>query len=172
MISTDRIDLRPFDRTYAEKTREWMNDQEYSLLLDRVFPISDLEHEHWLASLHENKNCVFWAIVLKSNGRHIGNIWLWDIDWRHRKAEIRIVLGDKENTEQGIGTEALELISQYAIKRLNLHKLYAFVLSKNPRARRAFEKANFNIEGELKTDRWMNGEYVDVYLLGRIHDEI
>jgi RimJ/RimL family protein N-acetyltransferase len=56
----------------------------------------------------------------------------------------------------------------YAFERLNLHRVYAYVLAINPRARRAFEKAGFALEGTLREDRWAGDAYTDVYLLGRL----
>jgi RimJ/RimL family protein N-acetyltransferase len=168
MFAGTAIYLRPFDRRHVERTRVWMNDLELARLLDRARPIGDAEHERWFASLQERSDCTFFAIETRADGQHIGNVWLWGVDARHRKAEVRIVLGDKGHTGRGLGAEALELIAAYAFDRLNLHKLYAYVLDTNPRARRAFEKAGFHVEGVLKQDRWTGDHYADVFMLGRL----
>jgi RimJ/RimL family protein N-acetyltransferase len=42
------------------------------------------------------------------------------------------------------------------------------VFSINPRAKRTFEKAGFNLEGVLRDDRRIGDEWVDVYVLGRL----
>ncbi len=134
--------------------------------MDRARPISDIEHERWFSTLHERTNCVYFAVETNADARHVGNVWLWNIDWRHRKAELRIAIGDSGATDKGLGTEAISLLCSYAFERLNLHKLYAYVLAINPRARRAFEKAGFVVEGTLREDRWVVDHYSDVYLLG------
>lgn len=67
-----------------------------------------------------------------------------------------------------MGTEAISLLCAYAFERLNLHKVYAHVLAINPRARRAFEKAGFALEGTFREDRWTGEGYTDVYFLGRL----
>ena len=46
--------------------------------------------------------------------------------------------------------------------------LYAQVLSTNPRSRRAFEKAGFELEGTFREDRWVGDRYVDTWWLGRL----
>jgi RimJ/RimL family protein N-acetyltransferase len=71
-----------------------------------------------------------------------------------------------------LGAEALKLIVDYSFKFLNLHKVYAFVLEDNKRARRAFEKAGFVLEGTLRADRWSQGRFVDVYLLGCLNEPL
>ncbi len=162
------VSLRPFDRRHLAKTRDWVNDPEISALLGRALPVSDVEHERWYAELEGRKDRVFFAIQANADGRHVGNVWLWDIDWRHRKAEARIVIGETDSLGRGVGTEAIALVCSYAFERLNLHKVYAYVLGTNPRALRAFEKAGFAVEGVLKEDRWDDARFCDVYLLGRL----
>ena len=90
------------------------------------------------------------------------------LNLQDRRAEVRIVIGEPAQMGQGIGTEAIGLLSDYAFAQLKLHKLYAYVLDINPRARRSFEKAGFVLEGTLREDRWVEDRFVDVYLLGRI----
>lgn len=158
--------LQPFERHHLDATRRWANDAELSRLLDRARPVAELEHEQWFAQLHTATDCLYFAIDV--DGEHIGNVWLWSIDWRHRKAELRIVIGEAASQGHGLGTLAIRLACDYATSRLNLRKLYAYVLSINPRAKRAFEKAGFNVEGILKQDRWSDDRYIDVYLLARL----
>lgn len=145
-----------------------MNDPDISRLLGRALPVSDSEHERWFEDVKSRTDAVHFAIETREGGHHVGNVWLWDIDNRHRKAEIRIVIGDRAARGRGIGSEALSLICAYASERLNLHKVYAYVLGDNQRALRAFEKAGFAVEGVLKEDRWDGSRYTDVYLLGRL----
>lgn len=162
------IVLRPFERRHLEATRAWANDPELMRLLDRAHPVSDLEHERWFAALQERDDCLYFAIETASDARHVGNVWLSNTDWRHRRAELRIVIGDNAHHGRGAGTEAISLLCAYAFERLNLHKVYAYVLGINPRARRAFEKAGFALEGTLREDRWAGDRYIDVYLLGKL----
>jgi RimJ/RimL family protein N-acetyltransferase len=136
-------------------------------VLDRVWPVSDVEHERWFAEMPHHHDRVYFAIESSESGHHIGNTWLWDIDRRHRRAELRIVVGERASHGHGCGTEAIELMAGYALAALELHKVLAYVLATNPRARRAFEKAGFELEGTLRQDRWMDDRYVDVDILAR-----
>ncbi len=145
-----------------------MNNLEIMQYLDRAKPISDIEHERWYANIVERSDSLFFAMETTDNPKHVGNIWLWSIDPRHRKAEVRIVIGESEQLGKGLGTEAINLLSAYAFSKLNLNKLYAFVLSSNPRGKRSFEKAGFQVEGTLRRDRWAKSHYVDVYVLGKL----
>jgi RimJ/RimL family protein N-acetyltransferase len=75
---------------------------------------------------------------------------------------------DLDHAGKGAGTEAISRLCDYAFDQLNLHKVYAYVLAINPRARRSFEKAGFVLEGTLREDRWTGEEFTDVYLLARL----
>jgi RimJ/RimL family protein N-acetyltransferase len=167
MIIGKTIALRPLDRRHSERTRGWANDPRLAQFLDRAWPVGDAEHEEWFSSLSKNKDHLYLAIETLESEKHVGNIWLWGIDWRHRKAELRIVIGETD-CGRGIGSEAIGLLCSHGFERLNLHKIYAYVLGANPRARCAFEKAGFSIEGTLKEDRWVGDCYSDVYLLANI----
>jgi RimJ/RimL family protein N-acetyltransferase len=160
-----RCRLVPFDTRHSDNTLQWANDPALGRLLDRARPVSDAEHQEWFRAVLARNDAVFFAI--EEDGRHVGNVWLWAIDARHQKAELRVLLGAAGATGRGVGSEAIDLACRYAFARLNLHKIYAYVLGINPRARRAFEKAGFAVEGELKADRWVDG-WIDVHLLARI----
>lgn len=167
MIASDLIKLSAFDERHLDNVRRWVNDPAIADLLDRAFPVSDTEHQKWYSNIIQRQDCVFFAIET-SDGKHIGNVWLWNIDWRHRKAEVRVLIGPTDQQGRGLGTEAIRLASTFAFRKLNLHRVYAYVLSNNPRAKRAFEHAGFVEEGVLRHDRWSNGEYIDSFILGML----
>ena len=168
MISGRLVHLVALDRAHLDRTRQWANDEELCRLLDRARPVSDKEHEEWFTSLSGRSDRVYFAIETDGERRHVGNVWLWDIDPRHRKAELRIMIGEPSAMGRGAGTEAIDLACRYAFERLNLHRVYAYVLEINPRARRAFEKAGFVLEGTLRQERWFGDKYVDAFVLGRL----
>jgi RimJ/RimL family protein N-acetyltransferase len=155
-----------YERRHLAASRRWLNDPELMHLLDRARPVAELEQDQWFNRLHERQDTLMFAIEVQDE--HIGNVWLVDIDVRHRKAELRIVIGEKNHIGQGAGTVAIDAMCAYAFQKLNLHKIYAYVLALNPRARAAFEKAHFVIEGTFIAERWSNDNYVDVIRLGRI----
>ena len=160
------VTLVPLGEAHLVLTRAWANDAELARLMDRAKPVSEDEHRAWFAALQGREDCRYFAVV--EGAVHVGNVWLWAIDTRHRKAEVRIVIGDAGARGRGVGTRALDLVSRHAFERLGLHRVYAYVLALNPRARRAFEKAGFALEGTLRDDRRVADGYVDSYLLSRL----
>ena len=136
--------------------------------MDRHRLVSAAEHEAWFTSVVQGDDCAYFAIETLDGGSHVGNVWLWAIDQRHRKAELRVVIGDEAARGRGMGTEAIDRLCRHGFDTLDLHRIYAYVLSSNPGARLAFERAGFALEGMLRDDRWAGDRFVDVYLLARL----
>ncbi len=97
-------------------------------------------------------------------------VWLYDIHPRHRRAEVRIVIGEKSAWGGGYGTDALRVLVGIAFGLLRLEKLWADVLVTNPRGAAAFERAGFKREGLLLGDRAQDDGRVDVIRLGILRD--
>lgn len=172
-IMGDRILLRevgPSD--INEVYYHWMNDFEITQYLEsRFFPNSDESLRNFVNEQSLRRDTAFLAIILKNNQRHIGNVKLGPINWIHRFASIGIVIGDKSSWRKGYATETIQLITQYAFNKLNLHKVTAGAYASNPGAIKAFEKAGFEREGILKKHYFFKGKHVDAILLGKTNEE-
>lgn len=163
--------MGPFEKDDLEKYRTWVNDVKVAYSIDRATPVTKHEHENWYSDLIRNKNATVFAIKTISENQYIGNVWLWDINWRHHKAEVRILVGDEDHYGKGLGTESLKLMANFAFNKLNLNRLYAYIIAANIRANKAFEKAGFTVEGILRKDRYIDGMYQDVLLMAILRDK-
>jgi RimJ/RimL family protein N-acetyltransferase len=103
------------------------------------------------------------------SNEYIGNIRL-DIEWLWRVATVSLLIGKKEMWGQGIGTEAISLITDFAFDTLNMHKIEAGILEGNSASQKAFENAGFKEEGRKRGNRFLNGKHVDVILMGKINE--
>ena len=166
----DLVRLRSFEPGDAERYRGWVNDPEIARLIDRAGPVTRAEHEAWYRALAASPTAAVFAVDRLSDGTFIGVVWLYDIHQRHRRAEVRIVIGDRSAWGGGHGTDALRVLARIAFGQLQLEKLWADVLATNPRAARAFERAGFTREGLLAGDRVQDGGRVDVIRLGLLRD--
>jgi RimJ/RimL family protein N-acetyltransferase len=146
-----------------------MNDPECMRLLNREHVITLEEHERWFESIASSSSVCYFAIETPTE-EHIGNVWLVDVDRRHRKAEVRIVIGADDSRGRGRGARAIALVATEAFDGMQLHRLYAYVLAFNTRAQRAFERAGFALEGTLRHDRRSEGQWTDALLLARVAD--
>jgi RimJ/RimL family protein N-acetyltransferase len=163
-----RVQLVPLADRHLDATFQWVNDPAMMRLLGRAARVEPDEHRRWFERLKQRTDCRYFSVETTDAGRHVGNIWLWDINTADAKAEVRILFGDESARGRGYGSEAICLLADLAFDTMSLRRLYAYVFSINQRAKRAFEKAGFRSEGTLRQDRRVADEYVDVYLLGQL----
>ena len=100
----------------------------------------------------ETGKVVQMIIVLEEGDRPIGSVYLRDIDEEHKKAEYGIFIGEPDCYQKGYGTEAAQLMCEYAFSYLGLHKVMLRVYADNERAIKSYEKAGFVKEAYLKDD--------------------
>ncbi len=162
---SDPIKLVPLGRHHLPATLVWMNNAEVMRLLHREHLITPEEHNTWFKKLSDDSSCLYFAIEVGPSRRHVGNIWLAQMDRRNLKAEVRILLGESRGA--GYGSKAIELLSKQSLTKSGLNRLYAYVLDFNPPAVRAFEKAGFVKEGLLKQDRKSDKGFHNTWLLAR-----
>ncbi len=140
---------------------QWMNDDVVTHFM--FTGQKPLEKEQITAMMKKDMdegNVVFIISDIKSR-KLLGYGGLYSINPVARKAEFRILIGDKNFWGKGYGTEITELITYYGFDRLNLHRIYLGYTVENKGAGKAYEKAGYKHEGVLKEDIYRNSRYYD-----------
>lgn len=150
----------------------WMNDPDVNKYLESRFAAhSIVSLKKYVKNIISDRLNVFFAIILKTENKHIGNIKLGPINNVHNVADIGIIIGEKDCWGKGYATEAINLVVNYAFTRLNLHKITAGCYATNKGSLNAFLKAGFSQEGVRKQHCFSDGKYVDDIVLGIIKSE-
>jgi RimJ/RimL family protein N-acetyltransferase len=149
----------------------WINDRSEVLWNASYRPVTEAQHAEWFDAIQRRKDTVIFGIRLLDTQRLIGSCQLHSINNIHRSAELQIRLGESKGRGHGYGTEAVQLLLDFAFKDLNLHRVYVHVLGTNERALRLYAKVGFLREGTLREAAHINGRYVDIVLLGILRDE-
>jgi len=145
----------------------WMNDGEVNQYLESRFEKWSINKlRDYIGSINKNPDYVFLGIFIKDTDRHIGNIKLGPINKYHKFADIGIIIGDKDCWGKGFASEAIRLITDYAVHTLKLHKLTAGAYVNNVGSVKAFKKAGFRVEGIRAKHYLYKGEYIDAAVLG------
>ncbi|RDI09746.1 GNAT family N-acetyltransferase [Flavobacterium sp. AG291] len=126
----------------------------YSRFLIRQY----LENAH--QDIYEAKQLRL-AICKKNFFDAIGLIDLFDFDPVNNRAGVGIIIQDTEERNKGIGTEALQLLIDYAFSRLQLHQLYANIDSGNVASVSLFTNFGFELIGQKKDWIKRNNNYHD-----------
>ncbi|MFH1148449.1 MAG: GNAT family protein [Pseudomonadota bacterium] len=150
----------------------WLNDPEVNRYLETRFMEQNLESvREYVEGKINNRDEELLAICLKEDNRHIGNIKLGPINRLHRFADISLFIGDKSCRGEGLGTEAIRLITRFAFADLNLNKVKAGCYEANKASAGSFIKAGFYREGILKKQRYSDGVFQDEILFGLCRED-
>lgn len=102
-----------------------------------------------------------WGIELKSTGRIIGTIGYMWIQTDNAAAEVGYSLS-RLYWGQGIMTEALHAVIDYAFTALKLNRIEAIHEIDNPASGAVMKKCGMQYEGRLRQKLFNKGRYVDV----------
>lgn len=159
MADDNAVRLRPLERedlrfvhqldNNASVMRYWF-EEPYETFAE----LSMLYDEH----IHDQRERRF---VVEFEGENAGLVELVEIDHVHRRAEFQIVVAP-EYQGKGIASRATRLALEYGFSVLNLYKIYLIVDKENHDALRIYEREGFELEGELKHEFFINGQYRDV----------
>jgi len=164
-----RVELAPLLKRDGPTLFRWINDRDTVLFNAPYRPVHATQHDAWLASLADRRDAVIFAIRLARSGRLIGTCQLLSIDRVHRSAELQIRIGEEKSRGLGYGTEAVRLLVDFAFRDLNLHRVWLQAFATNERALRAYERAGFAREAVRREDAYIDGEFVDVIVMGRLN---
>ena len=174
MIIGERVRLRAMEKEDLPVFVRWFNDPEVRRNLKIVVPLSMGQEEKWYADIldrpvEEHPLCI--EIKQGEDWVFIGNLGFLRIDQHDRSAEIGIAIGEKQYWNKGYGTEAMRLLVGHGFENLNFNRLYLHVYETNPRGKRSYEKAGFSVDGRLRESRFLEGEYVDVFIMSILKSE-
>jgi len=172
-IIGQKVTLRPLTlNDVTDRYVSWLNDTEVNAYLETGKEAVSLEDvREFVQKNAGSSSSHMFAIILKSDDRHVGNIRLGGINWIHRYANLGILIGEKSCWGKGYGTEACQLLLRYAFGRLNLNKVTLGVYANHTGAIKAYERVGFKIEGCLEKMFVYEGEYVDKTIMGILKED-
>lgn len=160
-IETERLLLKPMHTKFiTESYLHWMNDLDVCKFLETEIPYSEVKLKDFVNSMIAKK-ILFWAITLKHDGSHIGNIKIDPINKRNQIGEYGILMGDKQNWGKGYAKEASIAVINYFFNKLGLRKITLGVIKDNIAAVKLYESLGFEVEGIYRMHGKYDGKYCD-----------
>lgn len=166
-----QVYLRPLESTDAITIQPWVNDPEVTKYLLVHTPMDLKSEEQFISRINASEHDQVMVIMRMDIDRPIGVTGLHQINFKNRNAHFGITIGDKDSWGNGFGTEATELLMNYAFATLNLHRVTLHVYEYNERAHHIYAKLGFREEGRLRQDHYLSGRYWDVIVMGLLRDE-
>lgn len=156
----------------TQRYLNFLNDKEVSKFLDagrKEHSIDDLKS--YVKEKISKEDCVFLVVMDKESGLHIGNIKIEPIDYDNRKAEIGIMIGDKNFWGKGYGAEAMRIAVKFCFQDLDLNRVTLGVIEDNIQAIKAYKKVGFVLEGILREDVIRDGKKYNRIFMGLLKKE-
>jgi len=163
--------LRPIEAKDLHFIRKWANDPEIRALTGEVLPMSEAAADEFLERVRQDKERVWFVVVLKENDRVIGEAGLLRMFHPWRNTDLSIIIGDKEAWGQGYGTQAILLLLDYAFGYLGFHRVSLGVVGFNERALRFYEKVGFKREGLQRDGYYYDHAFHDFVMMSILEDE-
>jgi diamine N-acetyltransferase len=173
-IIGEKVALGPIRRDLVPLYHRWIND--FAVLRTLHIPRpSTLEETqfHYDAEVAEERQrrVVYFTIYDRATLRPIGRTDLGDINYRDRRADFGIEIGEADYRGRGYGTEATRLMLDYAFTALGLHNVALETWEYNLAARRAYEKAGFRETGRRRQAKFMGGKLWDMIYMDCLSTE-
>jgi RimJ/RimL family protein N-acetyltransferase len=169
----DRVSLHTIEEADLELLNRNVNDPRVRRPLTSATPSNMAETEAFFEDVVSDDDGLNLLVCVEDEDGEpeaVGDIALFELHERTRWAEIAIAIAP-EYWDEGYGTEASNLLVEYAFDERNLHRLQARVMATNDASRRVWEKLGFELEGRLRQNQFDDGEYVDTLYFGLLEDE-
>lgn len=171
-LETDRLILRPFILDDATRVQELAGDKDVAkTTLNIPHPYALEEAKSWIKN-HPTmiKNGTYpFAIVLKTERIIVGTMTI-RVNETHKKGELAYWVG-KEYWGNGYATEAAKEVVRYGFEDLNLNRVWAKAMSKNPASIKVMKNIGMRKEGVLKQDMIKSGVFVDSDMYGLVKSD-
>ncbi|HPF87519.1 MAG TPA: GNAT family protein [Candidatus Limiplasma sp.] len=167
-MTGQHVMLREYRQDDYPHIRKWVNDRNTSQYLSAIFwfPQTEADTTDFLnRAMRAAPNAAYFVIADIKDESYIGQLDLFEINWKTRVGKIGTVIGSEDKRGKGYGSEAMKLMLDYAFGILGLERVELEVYAENKRAVRCYEKAGFVYEGTRRHAAMVNGKHADVNMM-------
>ena len=176
-VSTDRFRLRRFSRRDVDAIA-----QAVAASLPRLnewLPWAHLDYQREDAAAFIRDSMQAWRegrafdfAIRRPNQPeiHLGNVSIWHVSRLARIGEIGYWVRSDE-TGKGIATEVTERLLVLGFQELGFHKMTLRIAIGNRASERVAEKLGFTVEGVLREELMLGGQWVDHTLYSLLEQE-
>ena len=164
LVNLTAVDPEELGRSYSA----WKRDSDLLRLFDSGPGVqySAKKTKEWFEKLQKDADHNTWfSIRTAADDRLLGDIALEPADWNRREAVVGIGIGSREDWGKGYGTEAMQLVLEYAFLEAGFDCVSLTVFEYNPRAIRSYEKCGFRSDGRIRGRLLREGKRWDLIMM-------
>lgn len=129
------------------------------------------ELRDWVATRPDHHDRADWVIFTTADGSPVGECSLLDLDPDNASVGYRIALHGMSVTGKGYGTEATDLVLEYAFTVAGLHRVALEVFAFNTNAQKSYARSGFVREGVWRKFLRWDGAWHDAVLMSVLAEE-
>ncbi|XEC96733.1 GNAT family N-acetyltransferase [Paenibacillus tarimensis] len=172
-FETDRLLLRLFESADAKTVQSLAGTKEVArTTLSIPFPYPDGAAEKWIEatrqSAEKGDNYAF-AMIRKEDEALVGNMSL-GVSKNHKRAELAYWVG-QPFWGKGYATEAARRIVRFGFEELNINRIHAAAMTKNPASYKVMSKIGMKYEGTFPQHILKWGSYEDLVFYGMVRSD-
>ena len=165
--------LRALEEKDLPAYKRAVNSVEVGSWAGYPWPQSDASVERWLADVRDRhgEGEYWFAVSPLGSDEFIGTVWLWSKGSRLDGLELSVFVTDEAGLSQGLGTDAIEVALDFIFGSYETERVWLTTDLENERARRAFEKAGFRVDGTIRHHFRRGGEWRDSLLMAIVRED-
>lgn len=168
----DEVELRRHERRNYPLYARWYGDEEiWHLTSWSAAPMQPAAVERLFRSRESSGVDDSFAIHAAGADEPLGVIGLMNVSEANLSADLSVIVGEREDRERGLGTEAIRVLLRYAFGELGLNRVGLSVFEFNEPAISAYEKLGFKGEGRLRQAIRRDDSFHDAILMSVLVSE-
>lgn len=171
-LKTNRLLLRQFSRNDLTDVFKGLSNPQVIKYYGVSYDTLEATNKQlmWFADLEKAETGIWWAICSLDNALFYGAGGLNNISKEHKKSEIGFWLLP-EYWKTGVITEAVPFICDYGFDMLHLHRIEAFVETKNQNCKSALTKLDFKYEGTMRDCEIKDEQFISLEVYAKFNDQ-
>lgn len=172
--TVNEVTLRPLTPTDGDALWETFEPEVYVHMLTKVERKEQLQGwlNYAIDRMETEKDVLVFAVIDERAKKVIGTTRLYDIDLKHKAAEIGATIYAKPYQRTHVNTTCKFLLLQHAFEELGLIRVQIRTDAENEASQRAIERIGFVKEGFLRNEKIRStGKPRDTYLYSMIDSE-
>lgn len=180
LLEGDRVRFRALeDRDLPDLVR-WWRDPEWSVLQQMIVrprpdvPVTEM-FRSWSNS--ERGGDVGFSVVDRESDVLVGHVTLFGGALPVRAANLAVMIGS-EHVDQGFGTDAVRVLTDYGFREMGLNRIEIRVHAFNDRAQAVYRRIGYRQEGVRRDATFHDGRFHDEVVMsvlarewtGRLHE--
>ena len=137
------------------------------------WPHSEATIERWYqdVSMRHGRGEYWFAISPLDSDEFIGTVWLWSRGSRLDGLELSAFLTEDAGLGRGQGSDAVDAALDFIFGSYDVERVWLTTEAENARARRAFEKSGFSVDGTIRHHFRRAGKWRDSLLMAILRED-